>query len=136
MTNDDFVRHRHQSLSFVIRHSSFTMLPTSLVHEIDRLLKEGKLSHRQIAKRLGIGRTVVGEIANGRRGLHGNDPIDKRRMRTPSSAPTRCPACGYRVYLPCLICRTRKVKESRRRLSSIVLRSAGAADSRDRIART
>jgi hypothetical protein len=97
------------------------MLPTSLVHEIDRLLTEGKLSHRQIATRLHVSRGTISAIAHGHRGLHGMDPIEKRRARTPSSAPTRCPGCGYCVYLPCLICRTRTVRESRRRTSAIDL---------------
>jgi hypothetical protein len=116
MTNDERFRHLLLSVSssFVIRHSSFAMLPTSLVHEIDRLLQEGELSHRQIAKRLGVGRTVVGEIAIGRRGLHGMDPIDKRRARTPSSAPIRCSGRGYRVYLPCLICKARHQQPKKR----------------------
>jgi hypothetical protein len=115
MTNSS----RQHQLS-AIRHSSFVipMLPTSLVHEIDRLLKAGKLSHRQIAKRLGISRSTIGAIASGRRGLHGMDAIDKRRARTPSSAPTRCSRCGYRVYLPCLICGARRVKESSPGISS------------------
>jgi hypothetical protein len=90
------------------------MLPTSLVLEIDRLLKESSMSHRQIALRLNVSRGTISAIAKGHRGLYGKDPVDKRRSRTPSSAPTRCPACGYRVYLPCLVCISRKVQESRR----------------------
>ncbi len=90
------------------------MLPTSLVHEIDRLLKEGALSHRKIATRLGVSRGTISAIANGRRGLHGMDPDAKRSARIPTSAPTRCPHCGYRVYLPCRICRARDDQKSRR----------------------
>lgn len=90
------------------------MLPTSLVLEIDRLLKEGRLSHRQIALRLGVSRGTISAIAQGRRGLYGKDPIDKRRARTPSSAPIRCPDCGHRVYLPCLVCITRQEHALRR----------------------
>jgi hypothetical protein len=90
------------------------MLPTSLVQEIDRLLKGGELSRRQIAQRLGVSRGTVSAIASGRRGLHGMDPLDERRARTPSSAPTRCSRCGYQVYLPCLICATRQQQQNKR----------------------
>jgi Helix-turn-helix domain len=92
------------------------MLPTSLVHEIDRLLKAGTLSHRKIALRLGVSRGTINAIANGRRGLHGKDPTDNRRAQTPSFAPTRCQDCGYRVYLPCLICSARQHKQRRQLL--------------------
>jgi hypothetical protein len=85
------------------------MLPTALVHEIDRLLREGQLSHRKIAARLGVSRGTVSAIAGGRRGLYGKDPADKKHPSlAPASPPTRCPRCGYRVYLPCLICVARK----------------------------
>lgn len=87
------------------------MLPTTLVHEIDRLLKEGSLSHRKIATRLGVSRGTISAIANGRRGLHGMDPNANRTARSPTSAPTRCPHCGYRVYLPCLICGARQHRQ-------------------------
>lgn len=100
------------------------MLPASLVHEIDRLLKGGQLSHRQIALRLGVSRGTISAIANGRRGLHGKEPNEKTRTTCPTSPPTRCPGCGYRVYLPCLVCSARKMKQSRRRTAR-TLRFAG-----------
>jgi hypothetical protein len=85
------------------------MLSTALVHEIDRLLKEGELSHRKIAARLGVSRGVIGAIANGRRGLYGKEPLNEdRHSLTPTAPATRCCRCGYRVYLPCLICEARK----------------------------
>jgi hypothetical protein len=126
MTNEERIRKRPLAVrSFVIGHSSFirAMLPTSLVQEIDRMLKEGELSHRQIALRLNVSRGTISAIACGRRGLHGKDPVENRRFRTPTSAPKRCPCCGYRVYLPCLICRTRMVRESRRQASATDLGS-------------
>ncbi|MEX2309487.1 MAG: helix-turn-helix transcriptional regulator [Pirellulales bacterium] len=86
------------------------MLPKALIHEIDRLLKQGGLSHRKIAARVGVSRGVVSAIANGRRGLFGKNPEDDRRTHVPNSPPMRCPCCGYRVYLPCLICEARQHK--------------------------
>jgi hypothetical protein len=91
------------------------MLATPLVQEIDRLLKEGKLSQRKIAARLGVSRGTVGAIAGGRRGLHGKDPqADAFAARCASLPPVRCPHCGYRVYQPCLVCRARRHRERRK----------------------
>src|SRR3954447_13262861 len=84
------------------------MLPTALIKEINRLLKEGELSHRKIAMRLGVGRGTVSAIASGRRGLHGTDPKRRHSAELRRSAPVRCPRCGYRVYLPCRICRMKR----------------------------
>src|SRR6185295_3312841 len=84
------------------------MLPIALVHEIDQMIHDGTLSHRKIAAHLGVSRGVVSAIANGSRGLYGQNPLETYSPLTPTSPPTRCPGCGYRVYLPCLICRTRE----------------------------
>src|SRR3954447_16016661 len=84
------------------------MLPIALVNEIDSLVHEGTLSHRKIAARLGVSRGVVSAIANGRRGLYGQDPFANYSPLAPTSSPARCPICGYRVYLPCLVCRSRE----------------------------
>ena len=90
------------------------MHPTALIHEIDRLLKQGGLSHRRIAARLGVSRGTVSAIATGRRGLYGKEPIEEdHRSLAPASPPTRCPHCGYRVYPPCLICQARQHKDER-----------------------
>jgi hypothetical protein len=87
------------------------MHSTALIHEIIRLLNEGKLSHRKIAARLGVSRGTVSALANGRRGVYGKEPDDEQRhSNTPTSPPTRCPQCGYRVYLPCLVCEAREHK--------------------------
>lgn len=91
------------------------MLPTALIHEIDRLLKQGELSHRKIAARLGVSRGTVSAIAAGRRGLYGKDtPDENSHAHSPSSPPTRCPRCGYRIHPPCLICEARHHKNGRK----------------------
>jgi len=87
------------------------MLTTDLVHEIDRLLREGELSQRKIAVRLGVSRSTVSAIASGRRGLYGKDPFETYLSLVPTSPPVRCPHCGYRVYMPCIICRVRAHKQ-------------------------
>jgi hypothetical protein len=88
------------------------MLSAALIHEIDCLLKESELSHRKIAARLGVSRGIVNAIANGRRGLHGKEPLgEERRSLAPASSAERCSHCGYRVYPPCLICHAREHKD-------------------------
>src|SRR4051812_24840551 len=88
-----------------------TMLPTALVKEINRLLKEGELSHRKIALRLGVGRGTISAIATGRRALHGKEQRRRGSDELPKSPPFRCPRCGYRVYIPCRICRMRRYRD-------------------------
>jgi hypothetical protein len=89
------------------------MHPLATVIEIDRLLKEGELSQRKIAVRLGVSRGTVTAIASGRRGLHGQDSRhEDESMR--KSPPERCPRCGYFVSLPCLVCRTRDYRDERK----------------------
>lgn len=90
------------------------MLPTAIVNEIDALVRAGTLSNRKIAMRLGVSRGVVNAIASGKRQLHGGDS-DAALLPLGATRPAvRCPYCGYRVYMPCLVCRTREHKRSQR----------------------
>ena len=100
------------------------MLPTALAEEIDRLVRQGNLSQRSIAAQLHVSRGVVSAIARGDRKLFGRELPAEYSPLTPTSPPIRCPSCGYRVYLPCIICRTREHK-TRQRLLAIL-----AADQR------
>jgi hypothetical protein len=106
-----------------------SMLPITLVNEIDQMIREGTLSHRKIAAHLGVSRGVVNAIARGKRGLYGHDPLETSPL-TPTSPPTRCPDCGYRVYLPCLICRTRD--HHRRQIMLRILARTKRTDNRVR----
>jgi predicted XRE-type DNA-binding protein len=94
------------------------MLSAALVLEIRRLLDEGELSQRAIARKLSVSRGTVANIANGRRGLHGADEDREGIGDEPPAAPRRCRGCGGMVYEPCLLCRARgfrrRVEESRR----------------------
>ena len=88
------------------------MLAKSLIEEIDRLLKQGKLSQRKIAAQLRVSRGTVSAIASGRRGLYGREASDDEPFPLgPQSPPERCPRCGYRVYMPCQICSSRDFQE-------------------------
>lgn len=98
------------------------MLTTALVLEVDRLLREGELSQRQIAAHLCVSRGTVSAIASGRRGLHGKEPFRTYSPLVPTSPPTRCPHCGYRVYLPCLVCRVRTHQHQQRFLELLATR--------------
>ena len=97
------------------------MLSTALDLEIRRLVDEGKLSRRQIAKNLHVSRATVAAIAGGRRGLHGRDPATAyptTHLRRPLAV--RCPHCGGLVYLPCLLCAARAFRLRRERMRRLV----------------
>jgi hypothetical protein len=106
------------------------MIAVAKVKEAERLLSEGKLSQRTIARHVGISRASVGAIANGTR----PDYEERRRQRASESEPLlgpleRCPGCGGMVYTPCRLCRVRRLKATeqaqararRRRAQEIVL---------------
>jgi hypothetical protein len=107
---------------------------TPLIQEIDRLLRNGELTQRQIAAHLCVSRGTVSSIANGNRGLYGKDPSENDCPLVPSTPPTRCPKCGYRVYLPCVICQVRQHKQRERLLQILAAQrpkylAAGASPS-------
>ncbi len=86
------------------------MLVLAKVKEVQRLLAEQKLSQRKIAEAIGVSRATVSAIAKGKR------PNYEPRMRAqavefePLGPIERCPSCGGRVYMPCRLCRVRKIK--------------------------
>jgi hypothetical protein len=109
------------------------MLALSVVEEIGRLLKEGELSQRAIAAQLGVSRGTVGAIASGRRALYGRDPeMEDTDPHVPTSAPERCPECGYLVFMPCLVCRTREYQRSQKQLQDATIRPVVARPRRRR----
>ena len=102
------------------------MLPKALVDEVNRLLHEGKLSQRKIAGRLGVSRATVSAIASGRRGLYGREPEGERTLGRGGSPPARCPRCGYRVYMPCLVCRSRDYRREQQLAAVVPAQSRSA----------
>lgn len=94
------------------------MLSLAVVEEIAHHLAAGELSQREIARRLGIGRTTVSAIAREKRGLYGRNEESPTEPET-LAPPKRCPKCGYLVYLPCLVCRTREYSRGRRILDAL-----------------
>ncbi len=90
------------------------MIPPETVRETRRLLAEGKLSQRKIAKLLRISRGTVGGIASGKRTDYIRRPTNDDEPIRPSGPPKRCPDCGHMVYMPCRICRARSERDRRR----------------------
>ena len=85
------------------------MIATDLIAEIQRLLAEGKLSQRKIAKLTGVSRGTVGAVANGKRQVRPRE-VDcwEAGLEPQPGPPQHCPGCGGLVYLPCRLCRTRE----------------------------
>jgi DNA-binding XRE family transcriptional regulator len=95
------------------------MLARSVVEAIDRLLKEGKLSNRQIAEEVGVSRTSVNAIARGWRGLFGRGRDPESDACDTIEPSVRCPKCGFQVHLPCLVCRTREYREQQKYMKKL-----------------
>lgn len=70
-------------------------LPPTLQHSIHHLLLMG-ISQREVAKRLGISRRQVSNVAKIRKNVTENGE---------TAQFVRCPECGARVVMPCLRCR-------------------------------
>ncbi len=83
------------------------MIAPELVEQIKRLLAEGHLSQRAIARLTGVSRGSVNAIAQGKR----HEPRPRRHEellpQAPSGPPQRCPTCGGLVYMPCVLCYVR-----------------------------
>jgi hypothetical protein len=84
------------------------MIAPHLFAHICRLLAEDTLSQREIARRVGVSRGTVDKIASGRDCERDDEPAE------PTKPPQRCPICGALVYLPCLLCRMRRMSRSGR----------------------
>ncbi len=84
------------------------MITTTVVDEIRRMLREGCLSQRKIALRIGVSRGTVNAIAQGKRA---HDSACRERdedgFTPPTGLPIRCPGCGGKVQMPCLLCHVR-----------------------------
>ncbi len=101
------------------------MLSLVMIEKIEWLLRSADLSQRQVAMRLGVSRGTVASVARGKRSAKqqrstGVLPIASKDQHAPQivpdldAVPVRCPSCGCRVFLPCLVCHLRKMERSRR----------------------
>lgn len=85
------------------------MIAGKVVREIERLLRESKLSQRKVATLTGVSRATVSMIASGRRPDYEARELERElESVTPSGPPARCRECGGLVYGPCRLCRIRK----------------------------
>jgi hypothetical protein len=84
------------------------MIASDTVAEIRRLLGESRLSQREIARQTGVSRSSVCAIASGRRPDYESQPEPPDDgLEEPTGPPARCPGCGAKVYLPCVLCHVR-----------------------------
>jgi hypothetical protein len=104
------------------------MHATDLLYEIHRLILVGELSQREIAAHLGVSRGTVSAVASGRRSLVGREPRRTYSPLTPTTPPVRCRRCGYRIYLPCIICRVREHRERQQLLQLLAAAERQAYD--------
>ena len=89
------------------------MIATSVVDEIRRMLREGRFSQRRIAMQIGVSRGTVNAIAQGKRTCGAaRRLVDDNGFMPPSGAPVRCPGCGGKVQMPCLLCYIRNARNS------------------------
>ena len=92
------------------------MLPPAVVLEVQRLLQQD-VPYREIARRLGISRGTVGNIASGRRPLELRPPkLAAKNQPATITKPSRCRQGGGLVYEPCLLCAVRAYQARRDRL--------------------
>ncbi len=96
------------------------MLPLGKVKEAERLLAEGRLSHRKIALLVGISRATVGTIAAGRRPDYEARWAARAAANEPLGPLGRCPGCGGLVHMPCRLCRVRQWKAQHQALARAV----------------
>lgn len=85
------------------------MIAPEAVEEVRRLLAEGKLSQRAIARITRVSRGTVGAIATGKRPDRQNSPRARttEELSPPAGPLQRCPGCGGMVYMPCRACQIR-----------------------------
>lgn len=84
------------------------MIAPAVAAEIKRLLRTRRLSQRRIAAQTGVSRGTVNAIALGKRpdyraGHHENN------VAPPRGPLVRCPGCGGKVQMPCVLCRVREL---------------------------
>ncbi|MBN1908694.1 MAG: helix-turn-helix domain-containing protein [Pirellulales bacterium] len=97
------------------------MHPEATIDEIRRLLAEGRLSQRKIAKLLGVSRDTVSSVACGRRKEWREPDVPppyEGAVSTPVCPKTRCSLCGGMIYLPCRLCCIRAQIAQQRRFQN------------------
>lgn len=92
------------------------MIAQQVVEHIRELLRQDRLSQREIARQLGVSRGTVNAIARGKRPDYEAQRKPRPGAIVPPSGPyVRCPVCGARVQMPCLACQIRSLRSGDRR---------------------
>jgi hypothetical protein len=86
------------------------MISQGVVDQILRLLGEGHLSQRKIARTVGVSRGTIGAIAKGHRPRVRRSAERWADPDRPLGPPSRCGNCGGLVFMPCLLCRVRQLR--------------------------
>ena len=81
------------------------MIESQKILMVIRLLKEKKISQRNIARIMGISRGSVSAIA---RGKIRRDFMEDVKIH-PKGAWVRCPECGGKTQMPCTVCYLSKI---------------------------
>ncbi|MCA9184662.1 MAG: hypothetical protein R3E01_11595 [Pirellulaceae bacterium] len=92
------------------------MLTDEQVIKARELIASRELSQRQIARLLGISRTMVQTIARGRRQLKvEREPSDEPEFRD-RVEPVRCTGCGMMIdVIPCVYCAAMRYRDATKR---------------------
>jgi transposase len=101
------------------------MYSESMVEKIHALFETGTLSQRNIARRLGVSRSIVRTVVRGERRSSYRSRSDVREnphMRQSAESDEagheavrhfeRCPSCGGKVLMPCRACLLRSMVET------------------------
>jgi hypothetical protein len=86
------------------------MISQGIVDQIVRLLADGRMSQRKIARAVGVSRGTIGAIAKGHRPRVRRAEDRWGEPIRPLGPPRRCGSCGGLVFMPCLLCRVRTLK--------------------------
>ena len=90
------------------------MIAPLVINEIRRLLDQRELSQRMIARRIGVSRGTVNAIWLGKRPDRQAHRPEEEILAYGAGPVERCPGCGGKVQMPCLVCRVRSLQETRR----------------------
>jgi hypothetical protein len=112
------------------------MIAPAKVQEIERLLAEGTMSQRRVARQAGVSRATVKGIAGGSRPDYEARRLARRqfRKRELPGPLVRCGECGGRVYAPCRLCRVRRFKAAEQARAGLTRRAAGHSAWREMLA--
>jgi hypothetical protein len=89
------------------------MIATPVIDEIRRMLGQRRFSQRKIARQLGVSRGTVHAVARGKRpDLTPWRGSGDEGFQPPSGLFVRCPGCGGRVQMPCLLCYVRARRQT------------------------